>query len=117
MKAIYNEGYFANNIKYLRKVNRLTQSQFAKLFEKTNATISMWENGTRSPITADLIEIANYFNIQVADLISQDISTDYSPIQKRDIVTERESELLAAFRKLSPDQQKSVIAVVEGMAK
>ena len=117
MKAIYNGGFFANNIKHLRKINHLTQSQFAKLFGKTNATISMWESGTRSPVTADLMEIANHFNIQVADLISQDISLDYSPLQKREFITEREALLLDAFRQLSADQQKNIIAVVEGMVK
>lgn len=117
MKEIYDGGYFSKNIKYLRKINKLSLEQFGKIFGKSLSTISAWELGKRSPITADLIEIANHFNIQVADLISQDISTDYSPIQKRDIVTEREALLLAAFRKLSPDQQKNVIAVVEGMAK
>ena len=77
----------------------------------------MWESGSRSPVTADLIEIANHFNIQVADLISQDISNEYSPLKRREIVTEREALLLDAFRQLPTDQQKNIIAIVEGMVK
>ena len=117
MKKILNDTQlFSKNIKYLRLSNKLTQEQFAKLFNKSHAAVAMWESGTRSPITADLLAIAEHFNVQPVDLISQDISTNYSPTIKRENVTERESALLNAFRTLTADQQKSVIMIVEGMA-
>lgn len=118
MKKILNDTQlFSKNIKFLRTSNKLTQEQFAKLFNKSHAAVAMWENGTRSPITADLLAIAHHFNIQPVDLISQDISKDYSPISKRENVTERESVLLDAFRELTTEQQNSVILIVEGMVK
>ena len=69
MKMILNDTQlFSKNIKYLRLSNKLTQEQFAKLFNKSHAAVAMWESGTRSLITADLLAIAERFNVQPVDL-------------------------------------------------
>lgn len=102
--------YFSSNIKYLRKVHRLTQQQLGDIFGKDFTTISTWELGKRSPILADAISIANYFNVSVSDLIEKDLSIE-SPLSAK------EDELLDAFRKLSADQQDAIIITMKAMVK
>ena len=42
--------YFADNIKFIRKANRLTQKQMAAKLGKAPTTVAGWEQGVRTPI-------------------------------------------------------------------
>lgn len=67
-------NYFAGNIKHLRKVHRLTQKQLADLLGKTANAISNWEQGIRKPVVGDIINVCNYFHVDIMDLMETDLS-------------------------------------------
>lgn len=63
---------FANNLKQLRKSKGLTQVQFAEIFNISSGTIAMWETNKRVPDISMLKRIANYFDVTVDHLLSDD---------------------------------------------
>ena len=56
-------------LRKLRKEKGLTQEQMAELFRVTNRTVSRWENGKNMPDISVLVEISNYFEIDILELI------------------------------------------------
>lgn len=59
----------SDRLKELRKKHKLTQVQFAKIFNISSGTIAMWETNKRTPDAEMLIEIANYFNVSLDYLL------------------------------------------------
>jgi transcriptional regulator with XRE-family HTH domain len=58
-----------NNIKYWREKRGLSRAEFAlNLGLKSLGTVSMWENGKRSPSSRRLIEIAILLRCTIDDL-------------------------------------------------
>ena len=56
------------NIKSLRKKNRLTKSQFAKMLKCSYNTIYLWESGKALPKAESLSKMADIFNLSVNEL-------------------------------------------------
>ena len=73
-----------SNIKYLRTSYKLSQKQLGNIFGYSDTTISNWEKGTRIPESLDLPRIANYFKVNIDDLMSCDmrLSKKYSNISE-----------------------------------
>lgn len=63
------DNNFSKNLKVLRKINNISQSQLAKELKISQAAIGLWENGHREPSLSHLIAIANYFDKTLEDLI------------------------------------------------
>lgn len=59
----------SDRLKELRRKHKLTQVQFAKIFNISSGTIAMWETNKRTPDAEMLIEIANYFNVSLDYLL------------------------------------------------
>lgn len=106
-------NYFASNLRYLRKINKVTQAAIAEKIGKTPSLITMWESGKREPILADVRLVADFFNIPLGDIIGTDLLLNYND----SILTQYETELIDGFRNLTPDQQQAVLTLVKGMAK
>ena len=99
--------YFVDNIKYLRKKSGLSQVEFAALFGKEGSTVSNWEIGRRSPITADMIMIAEHFHIKLDDLMFTNLATNPDVLTYAD----DEKELLQVFKQLKSPARRTVINV------
>lgn len=78
------ENNFASNLKFLRLQNSLTQEELGKRLGKDYSTIGKWENGTRSPIMEDVIKIAEYFNVNLSELIASNyvMNTSYKSTEE-----------------------------------
>lgn len=61
----------ATNLIELRKINNLTQQEFADAIGFSDKSISKWERGLAVPTVDILIKIANYYGLTVNDLISE----------------------------------------------
>ncbi|MBS6196303.1 MAG: helix-turn-helix transcriptional regulator [Clostridiales bacterium] len=57
-------------LKELRKQKGLTQAQFAEIVQVSNRTVSRWENGNNMPDLDVLIEIADYYEIDLRELLN-----------------------------------------------
>ncbi|MCQ2535045.1 MAG: helix-turn-helix domain-containing protein [Clostridia bacterium] len=57
-------------LKELRKEKGLTQDQLADKFNVSNRTISRWENGNNMPDLDILIEIADFYEVDLRELLN-----------------------------------------------
>jgi len=56
-------------LKELRKEKKLTQEQLAEHFNVSNRTVSRWETGNNMPDLSLLIEIADFYNVDIREII------------------------------------------------
>ena len=63
------QNQFANNLKYYRKKNNLTQWQLAKLIGIDRTTLTGYEIGKRECDFDTLIKLAQILNISVDELL------------------------------------------------
>ena len=103
--------YFADNIRFIRKAHRLTQKQMAAKLGKAPTTVAGWEQGVRTPIVRDTLQICKTFGVELNDLLYTDLSLTYFP---SDITTYELNEL---FKKLDSNQQKIVYDLMKSMVK
>lgn len=64
------ESFFAQNLKTLRKLNALTQSELANALQIKRNKISSYESGFAQPNLKLLLAIANYFSVSIASLLA-----------------------------------------------
>lgn len=89
-------SYVGKNIKKIRSVKNLNQSQFADLFELKRASIGAYEEGRAEPKIATLIEIAKHFGISTDDLLNKELSVNdlyHFDIFKKDYVKNEGNQL------------------------
>lgn len=56
-------------LKELRREKQLTQEQLAEILGVTNRSISRWENGVNMPDFDLVIEIANYYDVSIEEIL------------------------------------------------
>jgi len=56
-------------LKELRKENNYTQEQLAEKFGVSNRTVSRWENGNNMPDISVLVELADFYTVDVREII------------------------------------------------
>lgn len=64
-----NQIKFGKFLKELRKERGLTQEQLAEQFDVSRRTVSRWETGNNMPDLDILIEIADYYEVDLRELI------------------------------------------------
>lgn len=67
---------FSKNLKYLRKINDISQQELADNLGLDRSSISKWENGLMDVTIGNAIKISNYFNIPLGDFVSKNISEE-----------------------------------------
>ena len=56
-------------LKELRKEKNLTQEQLAEIFNVSSRSVSRWETGTNLPELSILVEIADYYDVDIREII------------------------------------------------
>ena len=56
-------------LKELRKEKQLTQEQLAERFGVTNRSVSRWETGSNMPDLSILVELADFYDVDIRDII------------------------------------------------
>jgi len=64
-----NQQKMGDFLKHLRKVKRLTQEQLAEHFCVSSRTVSRWETGSNMPDIEMLIELADFYDVDVREII------------------------------------------------
>ena len=62
---------FSENLKNIRKLHKLDQTQLSKEINVSAKTISHWETGYTEPSIAQLILLANYFDVSIDELVDR----------------------------------------------
>lgn len=65
-----NQEKIGKFLKELRKQKGLTQEQIAEKFNVSNRTISRWENGNNMPDLDVLIEISDYYEVDLREILN-----------------------------------------------
>lgn len=60
---------FKDNLKSFRKERKLSQQQLADALHTTTKTLSHWETGYSEPSLSQLIEIADFFQVTIDELV------------------------------------------------
>lgn len=66
-------NYIAQNLKHLRKTNRVNQGQIAIKMDKGQSTIGNWENNISEPNISEIQFLAHIFGISIDDLLNKDL--------------------------------------------
>lgn len=83
------------NIQYLRKLNKLTQEQFAEKMDITRQTVSRWEADEVTPELSKLLEICSAFSCKLDELVRENMSS------KNEIYSEVKLRKVPAFKMAS----------------
>ena len=59
-----------NFIKELRKEKNITQEELSEKFYVSRRTVSRWETGSNLPDIDVLIELADYFNVDLREILN-----------------------------------------------
>lgn len=102
---------FADNLKYLRNLYNLNQKQLGDRLNKDYTTIGKWENGTRSPTMEDTLEICNFFNISLNDLITSNLRVEKDV--KLDESHKLESIILDKSKELTEEDKQKLINIID----
>lgn len=66
--------FISNNLKFLRKINGLSQDDLSKIASYSFRTISKWETGESVPDYDNLLTLSKFFNVPIDDLMEKDLS-------------------------------------------
>ena len=64
---------FSKNLRFLRKKGNHNQEDIALLFKKKANTIGNWENQKSEPGLAELMKLADFFQVSTEDLLLTDL--------------------------------------------
>ncbi len=95
-------------LKELRHEKQMTQEQLAQVFHVSSRTISRWENGTNLPDISLLVEIADFYEVDVREIIEGERKSEMMDKEVREVATkmadyanEEKSKLLRGIQIVS----------------
>lgn len=94
-------------LKRFRELAELSQKEVAQRIDKTPQAYNFYEQGKREPDLATLIKLADIFKTSIDTLLNHTPLTDIP--SQHVVVSHDEKQLIARFRSLHPEKQKSLI--------
>lgn len=76
-----------NFLKTLRKEKGLTQEQLAEKFNTTNRTVSRWETGINMPDLGVLVEMADFYNVDIKEIIDGERKSEKMDSEMKETLT------------------------------
>ncbi len=72
-------------LKELRHDKNMTQEQLANIFNVSSRTISRWENGTNLPDISLLVGIADFYDVDVREIIEGERKSEFMNEEIKDV--------------------------------
>jgi len=88
-------------LRELRKEKELTQEQLAEKFGVSSRSVSRWENGNTMPELGILVELADYYKVDIKEIIDGE--------RKSEIVEKEEKETLRKVADYAEVEKKLVV--------
>lgn len=88
-------------LKELRKEKKLTQEQLAEKFGVSSRSVSRWENGNTMPELGILVELADFYEIDIKEIIDGE--------RKSEIMKKEEKETLRKVADYAEIEKKLVV--------
>lgn len=99
---------FNDQIKYIRKANKFTQIQFAKILNISQGNLSEIESGKIEPSLETVVLLCKEFNLDFNKIINSP-SVGTSSIR----LEENEAELIYDFRQLEAEAKEELLDFVQ----
>ena len=77
---------FGKSISKLRNQSKLSQSQFAEIFDVSQQAVQKWESGMSVPDVERIIKIAKYFDVSLDSLLMGNDNRIVEEMNKKDIL-------------------------------
>lgn len=71
----------------LRKEKGMTQEQVAEKFNVSNRTVSRWETGSNMPDISLLVELAEYYNVDIREIIDGEKRSEKMNEEVKEVVS------------------------------
>ncbi|MDE6758720.1 MAG: helix-turn-helix domain-containing protein [Clostridia bacterium] len=108
---------FNDNLRQIMKENNLTQKQLSEYTGIPASSIASWfGKQSSSPSIEAVRKIADHLNVTIDYLIGRESEDGRIIIEEREYLTDNERELLAKYRKLSPQKQSKVLGYVSALS-
>jgi len=88
-------------LRELRKEKELTQEQLAEKFGVSSRSVSRWENGNTMPELGILVELADYYEVDIKEIIDGE--------RKSEIMEKEEKETLRKVADYAETEKKLVV--------
>lgn len=88
----------AENIKTLRKANKLSQTDFGKIAGVTDKAVSTWESGEKIPRMGAIQKLADHFGISKSDIIEDKLPKHLTNDSNSVVLLPDETQLLNLYR-------------------
>lgn len=92
-------------LRELRKEKNMTQEQLAEVFQVTNRTVSRWETGNNVPDVGLLMEIADFYEIEVSEILNGERKAPSEETAE----TDRKKELQEVADFVDQDKEKMAL--------
>lgn len=118
---------FKDNLLALRKRANMTQAEAAKALGISRSSLSMYEVGLREPDFETLENIARYFGVNMADLISGSEETKFETLQYKyqeyvndmrehePVMSPEKKAVLEAVDKMSREQMIQLLKIIDAI--
>ena len=95
-----------NFLKSLRKEKELTQEQTAEIFGVSRRTVTRWETGTNMPDLDVLVEIADYYDVDLREIFDGERKNE-----RMDKNLEETVKQVAEYSNFEKDKIKKVVQI------
>ena len=75
-------------LKQLRKEKNLTQEQLAEALNVSGRTVSRWETGSNMPDLSILVELADYYDVDIREIINGERKSENMENELKDTLTQ-----------------------------
>ena len=100
-------SYFGKNIRKIRTLKKISQAEFADIFQLTRASIGAYEEGRAEAKVDTIVGIAKYFSISVDSLLCKELTIN--EISHFNILGE---ELLKPIKNEIPIENKYLVPLI-----
>ncbi|MCU4165196.1 helix-turn-helix domain-containing protein [Carboxylicivirga caseinilyticus] len=69
-------SFFGKNIRKIRSIKKISQSEFASIFDLSRASIGSYEEGRAEPKLEIINRVAKYFSITIDELINKELTVN-----------------------------------------
>lgn len=107
------KNYFSENLRYLRKQYKMTQTELGKALGVSNSAVSCWERETREPAFKEVATVCKYFGLTPEMLCYTSLELESRKLEDVQLYIELEQ----LFKQLTADQQTAIINTMKAMVK
>ncbi len=108
-----------NFLRSLRKEKGLTQEQLAEQFYVSDRTVSRWENGNNMPDLSILVELADYYDVDIRELINGERKSENMEKEQKEtllaVADYAENEKAKLLRILCTISSVGAVSLIIGM--